>query len=61
MTLVDPREQKIAVIGSGAAGIISAHILIEDGFKHVEILSRDCSAGGVWSTERVYPGLKINK
>ncbi len=57
----NPREQRIAVIGSGAAGIISAHTLIQDGFKHVEILTRDSTAGGVWSKERVYPGLKINK
>ncbi|KAJ3529431.1 hypothetical protein NM688_g7855 [Phlebia brevispora] len=53
-------EQTICIIGSGAAGLITAHTLIRDGFKNVDVISRDRSAGGVWAAERVYPGLVIN-
>ncbi|EEB97174.1 hypothetical protein MPER_03558, partial [Moniliophthora perniciosa FA553] len=48
------------VIGSGAAGLISAHILLQDGFKTVQVITRDATVGGVWSEERVYPGLTLN-
>ena len=54
-------EKTVCIIGSGAAGLITAHTLIRDGFKHVDVISRDKSAGGVWAAERVYPGLVINK
>ncbi|KAN0138715.1 hypothetical protein V8E53_003703 [Lactarius tabidus] len=57
---LDPLQQPIAVIGSGIAGLITAHILLQDGFVNVELLTRDKSVGGVWSKERVYPGLHIN-
>ena len=57
----DELEKSICVIGSGAAGLITAHTLIHDGFKHVDVISRDRSAGGVWAAERIYPGLLINK
>ncbi|KAJ7677451.1 FAD/NAD-P-binding domain-containing protein [Mycena rosella] len=49
----------VACIGSGPAGIITASTLLADGFS-VQILTRDSTAGGVWATERVYPGLQIN-
>jgi dimethylaniline monooxygenase (N-oxide forming) len=58
---LDPLQQPIAVIGSGIAGLITAHILLQDGFVNVELLTRDKSVGGVWSKERVYPGLHINR
>ena len=51
---------KVAVIGSGAAGLITAHVLKQDGFD-VQVLTRDKTPGGVWSEERVYEGLTINK
>jgi glycine/D-amino acid oxidase-like deaminating enzyme len=54
-------DKPIAVIGAGAAGLITAHILLKDGFKNVQIITHDADVGGVWSTERVYPGLLINK
>ncbi|EKM52447.1 uncharacterized protein PHACADRAFT_211704 [Phanerochaete carnosa HHB-10118-sp] len=50
----------ICVIGSGAAGLITAHTLLRDGFTNVDVISRDSSAGGIWAAERVYPGLVIN-
>ena len=54
-------EKSICVIGSGAAGLVSAQVLVQDGFKNVEVISRDHSPGGVWAEERIYPELKINK
>ena len=51
----------VIVVGSGAAGIITAFTLIEDGFENIQILTRDKSPGGVWAKERIYPGLVINK
>lgn len=38
-----------------------AYTLLRDGFTNVTIISRDSKPGGVWSDERVYPGLTINK
>ena len=57
----DPLHEPVAVIGSGLAGLITAHVLLQDGFVNVELLTRDKSVGGVWSEERVYPGLSINR
>ncbi|KAI0253456.1 FAD/NAD-P-binding domain-containing protein [Lactifluus subvellereus] len=56
----DPLLEPVGVVGSGIAGLITAHILLQDGFRVVEVLTRDRSVGGVWSEERVYPGLQIN-
>ncbi|KAI0259070.1 FAD/NAD-P-binding domain-containing protein [Gloeopeniophorella convolvens] len=58
--LPDPLSESVGVIGSGIAGLITAHTLLRDGFKYVDIITRDDSVGGVWSKERVYPGLQIN-
>jgi dimethylaniline monooxygenase (N-oxide forming) len=51
----------VCIIGSGAAGLITAHTLIKDGFSNVTILSKDSSPGGVWEYNKVYPGVFINK
>ncbi|TFY62439.1 hypothetical protein EVJ58_g3861 [Rhodofomes roseus] len=51
---------RICVIGAGAAGLITAHTLIQDGYQHVEVLTRDPTPGGIWSAGRVYDGLIIN-
>ncbi|KAJ6471197.1 FAD/NAD-P-binding domain-containing protein [Mycena vulgaris] len=56
----NPRTASVAIIGSGPAGIITAYTLLQDGFSQVQILTRDSTAGGVWASERVYPGLQIN-
>lgn len=50
----------IAIIGAGAAGLVTAHTLLQDGFD-VQILTRDISSGGVWARNHIYPGLRINK
>lgn len=57
----NPLLEPVGIIGSGIAGLITAHILLQDGFKSVEVLTRDSSVGGVWSEERIYPGLHINR
>ena len=57
----DPLLESVGIIGSGIAGLITAHILLQDGFKSVEVLTRDKSVGGVWSGARVYSGLHINR
>ena len=54
-------DVSVCVIGAGAAGLITAHTLIQDGFSNLQVLTRDATVGGVWSRERVYPGLNINK
>ncbi|KAJ6621833.1 FAD/NAD-P-binding domain-containing protein [Mycena sp. CBHHK59/15] len=56
----DPRTAPVAIIGAGAAGLITAYTLLQDGFSRVQIITRDPSVGGVWAPERVYPGLQIN-
>lgn len=56
----NPRLEPIAIVGSGAAGLITAHTLLKDGFEYVEIITRDAAPGGVWNPSRVYPGLTIN-
>ena len=57
----DPREGAIAVIGAGLAGLITAHTLIRDGFKDVQVLTRDACVGGNWANEKLYPGLYLNR
>lgn len=57
----DPRSESVAVVGSGVAGLITAYTLLRDGFTNVKILTRDLCVGGVWATNRIYPGLYLNK
>jgi cation diffusion facilitator CzcD-associated flavoprotein CzcO len=57
----EPRQEPVGIIGAGAAGLITAYTLLQDGFSNVQIITRDKTPGGVWARERVYPGLVINK
>ncbi|KIP06555.1 hypothetical protein PHLGIDRAFT_452381 [Phlebiopsis gigantea 11061_1 CR5-6] len=59
-TTLSDLHKSICVIGSGPAGLISAHVLLKDGFTNVEVLTHDHSAGGTWAEERVPPELKVN-
>ena len=52
--------RRVCVVGAGAVGLITAHVLREDGFE-VQVLTRDKSVGGVWARGRVYPGIALNK
>ena len=57
----DVLREPIGIIGAGSAGLINAHILLQDGFTDVTLISRDKSVGGTWMRDRVYQGLYINK
>ncbi|KAF9078184.1 hypothetical protein BDP27DRAFT_1413103 [Rhodocollybia butyracea] len=56
----DPRASSVVILGSGAAGLITAYTLLQDGFTNVTVITRDSTPGGVWADERIYPGLTIN-
>lgn len=61
MSLSNVLNEPIGIIGTGVAGLINAHVLLQDGFTDVTLISRDNSVGGTWARHRVYPGLFINK
>lgn len=54
------RRQSVGIVGAGAAGLVTAHTLLQDGFENVQLLTRDKSVGGVWERQRIYPGVTIN-
>ena len=60
-TFVPSVTEPLAIVGAGAAGLITAHTLIQDGFQNVQVLTRDKTAGGVWARDRINPGTAINK
>ncbi|KAJ4480867.1 FAD/NAD-P-binding domain-containing protein [Lentinula aciculospora] len=53
-------HRSILVIGTGAAGLVTAQTLIKDGFTNVHIFSKDSQPGGVWEHNKVYSGVFIN-
>lgn len=55
------QAQSVGIIGAGPAGLITAHVLLQDGFDNVQLLTRDKSPGGVWAKDRIYPNMAINK
>jgi len=54
-------SESVGILGAGMGGLISAHVLEQDGFKDITVITRDPSVGGTWSRNRVYSGLHINK
>lgn len=54
-------KQSVGIVGTGLAGLITAHVLLQDGFEDVQLLTRDKSAGGVWARQRLCPDIKLNK
>lgn len=50
---------RVAVIGCGVAGLVTAKVLKSDGFD-VTVFEKDSEIGGVWSSSRAYPGLRTN-
>lgn len=52
-------ENRVAVIGAGVAGLVSAKVLKNDGFD-VTIFEKESTIGGVWAESRAYPGLRTN-
>ncbi|KAF9001317.1 hypothetical protein BDQ17DRAFT_1391078 [Cyathus striatus] len=41
-------DDSIAIVGAGPAGLITAHVLLQDGFKNVQLFTRDEGPGGIW-------------
>ncbi|GAA1481159.1 NAD(P)/FAD-dependent oxidoreductase [Gordonia sinesedis] len=50
------REPRIVIIGAGMAGITTAYVLREKGFRTISVLEKGSDVGGVWYWNR-YPGL----
>jgi len=50
---------RVCVIGAGLAGLVTAKVLRNDGFR-VTVLEREPEPGGVWTPSRSYPGLRAN-
>jgi dimethylaniline monooxygenase (N-oxide forming) len=56
----DVTEQKrVAVIGAGIAGLVTAKVLRDDAFD-VIVFEQEPAIGGVWAPTRTYPGLRTN-
>jgi dimethylaniline monooxygenase (N-oxide forming) len=53
------RTDRVAVIGAGIAGLVTAKVLRDDGFD-VLVFEKESAAGGVWIQSRTYPGLRTN-
>jgi cation diffusion facilitator CzcD-associated flavoprotein CzcO len=52
-------QDRVAVIGAGIAGLVTAKVLREDGFD-VTVFEKESGYGGVWLQSRTYPGLRAN-
>lgn len=50
---------RVVVIGGGVAGLVSAKVLMQDGFD-VTVFEKAPTPGGVWCESRAYPGLRTN-
>jgi dimethylaniline monooxygenase (N-oxide forming) len=61
MTTDSILREPIGIIENGPAGLINAHVLLQDGFTNIQALTRDASVSGARARNRVYPGLHINK
>ena len=59
-TTMDALANTVGIIGAGPAGLITAHVLLQDGFD-VQLLTEDRTPGGVWARHRVYPSMRLNK
>jgi dimethylaniline monooxygenase (N-oxide forming) len=52
-------SRRVAVIGAGIAGLVTARVLQADGFD-VVVFEKEPAIGGVWAPSRTYPGLRTN-
>ncbi|WP_405491165.1 flavin-containing monooxygenase [Nocardia sp. NBC_00511] len=53
------RGNLVGVIGAGIAGLVTAKVLRDDGFR-VVVFEKEAAPGGVWIESRTYPGLRTN-
>jgi cation diffusion facilitator CzcD-associated flavoprotein CzcO len=51
--------KRVCVIGTGIAGLVSAKVMLGDGFD-VTVFDKAAELGGVWAHSRTYPGLHTN-
>ena len=64
-TAANTKNEKIAVIGSGASGLAAARVLSRNGYQPL-VLEKEAFEGGVWKyrkrskTDPVYRGLRTN-
>jgi len=56
---VTGRGNRVAVVGAGIAGLVTAKVLRDDGFD-VVVFEKGPAVGGVWLESRTYPGLRTN-
>jgi cation diffusion facilitator CzcD-associated flavoprotein CzcO len=56
MTGANPGRARVAVIGAGVAGLVTAKVLTQAGHE-VVVYDRTPDVGGVWSRTRRYPGV----
>ncbi|KAF8962754.1 hypothetical protein BDZ97DRAFT_2020666 [Flammula alnicola] len=42
-------HESVGLIGAGVAGLINAHVLLQDGFTDITLISRDKTVGGTWA------------
>jgi cation diffusion facilitator CzcD-associated flavoprotein CzcO len=50
------QAKSVAIVGAGAAGLVAAKVLLEDGFN-VTLFDRQRQLGGVWNEESAYADL----
>ncbi|KAI9020305.1 hypothetical protein DFJ74DRAFT_672811 [Hyaloraphidium curvatum] len=53
-------DEPVVVLGAGLTGLITASVLLRDGFRDVLVLEKHGRVGGVWAAGRGYPGLRSN-
>ena len=51
--------KRVAVIGAGISGLVTAKVFLEDGFDPI-VFEKEAELGGVWASTRTYPGLHAN-
>jgi len=57
---VSSSEQKrVAILGAGIAGLVTAKVMLHDGFD-VVVFEKEETLGGTWGPSRDYPGLRTN-
>eukprot|EP00978_Attheya_sp_CCMP212_P026521 scaffold87396_cov50-Attheya_sp.AAC.1 len=58
--------QKVAIVGSGAAGLAASRAFVKNGIPSVVVLEKDAWSGGVWRhteddrSRPMYRGLRTN-
>ena len=51
--------RRVAIVGAGVSGLVTARVLLDDGFD-VSVFEKAAEIGGVWASSRTYPGLRAN-